>query len=373
MPHPPHEKQKHRNAFFDNAKYLAIVLVAVAHAWEPVMEGSRTTRALYMVVYTFHMPAFVIISGYFSRGFAGRPEQMRRLVSGVVVPYVVFEAAYSLLRRWAGGEPEHPLSLTDPFYLTWFLAALFVWRLTVPLWRALRHPLPVAVAVAAAASCTPGIGADLDLPRVLQFLPFFVLGLVLREEHFLLLRRPAVRAAAVPVAVGAVAAAYVLAPELRLGWFFRNAAAQESAAPWWSGPVMTAALGACALVLAAAFLAWVPGRRMWCTALGAGSVCGYLLHGFPLKALEYGGVVEAYPVLASPAGRIGLTAAAAVVVTLLCTGPVRRALRCVTEPHLAWAFRPAPPPAAPGPRPAEPAGGERSAGAGREPVAVSRP
>ncbi len=67
-----------------------------------------------MVVYTFHMPAFVIISGYFSRGFAGRPEQMRRLVSGVLVPYVVFEAAYSLLRRWAGGEPEHPCRSPTP-------------------------------------------------------------------------------------------------------------------------------------------------------------------------------------------------------------------------------------------------------------------
>src|SRR6478752_5745052 len=57
---------KQRDAFFDNAKYLAIVLVAVAHSWVPVMDGSRTARALYMVVYTFHMPAFILISGYFS-------------------------------------------------------------------------------------------------------------------------------------------------------------------------------------------------------------------------------------------------------------------------------------------------------------------
>ncbi|WP_374222965.1 hypothetical protein [Streptomyces sp. MBT65] len=30
---------------------------------------------------------------------------------------------------------------------------------------------------------------------------------------------------------------------------------------------------------------------------------------------------------------------AAVVVTALCTAPVRRAFRCVTEPELRWAFR----------------------------------
>lgn len=57
-----------RDAFFDNAKYLAIVLVAVGHAWEPLREGSRTVTALYTLVYAVHMPAFIVVSGYFSRG-----------------------------------------------------------------------------------------------------------------------------------------------------------------------------------------------------------------------------------------------------------------------------------------------------------------
>lgn len=48
-------KSTSRDAYFDNAKYLAIVLVAIAHAWEPVMDGSRASRALYLLVYTFHM------------------------------------------------------------------------------------------------------------------------------------------------------------------------------------------------------------------------------------------------------------------------------------------------------------------------------
>ncbi|MFD3354907.1 acyltransferase family protein [Streptomyces fradiae] len=347
---PLREKQSQRDSFFDNAKYLAIVLVAVGHAWEPVMEGSRATRALYMVVYAFHMPAFVMISGYFSRTFAARPDQLRRLVGGVLVPYLAFETAYTLYRRWAQDAPQQAFSLTDPFYLTWFLLALFVWRLSAPLWRALRHPVPIAAAVAALASLTPRIAADLDLQRVLQFLPFFVLGLSLREEHFRLLRRRAVRVAAVPVAVAAVAGAYAVAPHLRMGWFYRNTSAEELGYAWWAGPLATVALGAVALALTAAFLAWVPSRRTWFTVLGAGSVCGYLLHGFPVKALQYWELVDAHPVLATPVGRAGLTVAAAVAVTLMCAPPVRRALRWVTEPRLEWAFR---------------GGAEGSGGAGR--------
>lgn len=146
---------KRRDAYFDNAKYLAIVLVAVAHAWVPVMDGSRTARALYMVAYTFHMPAFIIISGYFSRSFDMSAKKMKRLVTGIAVPYVVFETAYSLFKRYADDSPDHPISLIDPWFLTWFLAALFIWRLTTPVWQALRHPLPVALAIAVLASFSP--------------------------------------------------------------------------------------------------------------------------------------------------------------------------------------------------------------------------
>src|ERR1044072_9907119 len=81
---------KARDAYFDNAKYLTIVLVACGHAWEPLTYGSRASMAIYLLVYAFHMPAFALISGYFSRTFDMAPKRLQRLVTGVVVPYVVF-------------------------------------------------------------------------------------------------------------------------------------------------------------------------------------------------------------------------------------------------------------------------------------------
>ncbi|MEU0522663.1 acyltransferase family protein [Streptomyces niveus] len=327
-----------RDAFFDNAKYLAIVLVAVGHAWEPVMEGSRATKALYMVVYSFHMPAFIIISGYFSRSYTGRPHQIRRLLTGIAVPYIVFEVAYSLFKR-ATNDPGHPISLLDPWYLTWFLAALFVWRLTTPIWLSLRHPLPVALGIAALASFTPNIGEDLNLQRVLQFLPLFVLGLILKPEHFQLVRRREVRLLAVPVFAGALVFAYWAAVRMKNAWFYHNSAAQDQGAPWWIGVVMTFALFGCSVVLTAAFLAWVPRRKMWFTALGAGTICGYLLHGFLVKGAVYSGIFDTNVWLTEPAGRVFLTLIAGVAMTLLCTPPVRRLFRFATEPEMKWAFR----------------------------------
>ncbi|MCX4823072.1 acyltransferase family protein [Streptomyces sp. NBC_01142] len=332
-------KSTSRDAYFDNAKYLAIVLVAVAHAWEPVMDGSRVSRALYMLVYTFHMPAFIVISGYFSRSYSGKPHQLRRLLTGIALPYVVFEVAYSLLARWGNDDPGHPISLLDPFYLTWFLAALFIWRLTTPLWQLIRWPLPVALGLASLAVLTPKIGDDLNLQRVLQFLPFFVLGLCLKPEHFQLVRRLEVRLLALPLFAGAAVVAYWAAPRMNLGWFYHSKSGQELGVPWWSGVVMNFALFGCAVLLTAGFLAWVPRRRTWFTVLGAGTICGYVLHGFLVKGADYSGIVESYGWLRSPSGEIVVTLFMAAVVTLMCTPPVRRALRWVTEPEMAWAFK----------------------------------
>jgi fucose 4-O-acetylase-like acetyltransferase len=329
---------KPRDAFFDNAKYLAIVLVAMGHAWEPLKAQSRVLEAAYMVVYVFHMPAFIIISGYFSRSFDMRADRLKRLVTGVAVPYVVFEVAYVLFKRWADDDPSLPVSLLDPWFLTWFLCALFIWRLTTPLWKLVRRPLPLALLVAMLATTSPSIGDDLDLQRTLQFLPFFVLGLCMKPEHFQLVRRREVRILSVPVFAAALVVSWWAVPRMNPGWFYHRDSAQELGVPWWVGPVMVLALLGCSLVLTACFFAWVPRRRMWFTALGAGTLYGYLLHGFLVKGGDYWGWFD-HKWLHRPLGEIFVTLVAGVAVTLLCTAPVRRVFRFAMEPSMEWAFK----------------------------------
>ncbi|MEE1938146.1 acyltransferase family protein [Streptomyces sp. TRM 70361] len=326
-----------RDAFLDNAKYLALVLVAVAHAWEPLRDTSRATEGLYRFVYVFHMPAFIIISGYLSRSFEGRPNQLRRLVTGVIVPYLIFETAFTLVMRWAD-TPDKSFTVLNPNYALWFLIALFIWRLTTPLWKLLRHPLAVSLVIAALASATPNIGGDLNLQRVLQFLPYFVLGLQLRPEHLGTVRHRTVRLLAAPVAAVALAVAYWSVPRVERNWVFRGAGAQELGAPWWSGPVMTGLLFGAAVVLTACFLAWVPSHRTWFTALGAGTMYGYLLHVYPVQLSRVWDWYEPGWV-DSPAGRIVVTLAAAATVTALCTPPVRHVFRFAVEPRAQWLFR----------------------------------
>jgi fucose 4-O-acetylase-like acetyltransferase len=336
---PTGPKPKQRDAFFDNAKYLAIVLVAMGHAWEPLTDHSRTAEALYMTLYTFHMPAFILISGYFSRSFDMRPDRLKRLITGIAVPYLVFEIAYTFFKRWADDDPTYDFSLLDPWYLTWFLIALFVWRVTTPVWKIIRWPVPLSLAIATLAAVSPDIGDDLDLQRVLQFLPFFVIGLHMKPEHFQKMRGRRMRILALPVFACAFVFAYWAGPRMSSAWFYRRDSVQELGAAPWTGPVMTLALFGCSMVLVACFFAWVPRRRMWFTALGAGTLYGYLLHGFLAKGSRFWGWYDENPWLHEPLGEIAVTIIAATVITLLCTPPVQRVFRFAMEPKMAWAFR----------------------------------
>lgn len=95
---------------FDNAKYLAIVMVAMGHAWEPLRDGSRTVTAFHLSVYAFHASPFIVVSDYFARNFEPSPVQLKRLVTGLAVPYVVFETAYTPFTRWTDQVPDRPIN-----------------------------------------------------------------------------------------------------------------------------------------------------------------------------------------------------------------------------------------------------------------------
>ncbi|MFD0383928.1 acyltransferase family protein [Streptomyces stramineus] len=318
---------------------MAIILVALGHAWEPLTHGNRTMTALYLTVYTFHMPAFILISGYFSRGFDMSPAKVKRLITGVAVPYLIFEVAYTCFQHWAEDAPDEPFSLLNPWYVNWFLAALFVWRLTTPIWKLVRWPVPVAFTIAILAALSPEVGNDLDLQRVMQFLPFFVIGLHLKAEHFQLVRRPWIRIAAVPVFAAAIACAYWAVPRMNGAWFYHNDSVQELDAPLWSAPVMQLAMFGCASLLTVCFLAWVPRRTVWFTALGAGTLYGYLLHGFVIKLSRWWEWYDAYAWISRPEGAVVVTLLAFAMMTALCAPPVRAVFRCVMEPKMEWAFR----------------------------------
>jgi fucose 4-O-acetylase-like acetyltransferase len=324
-----------RDPWFDNAKMALIVLVVLGHTWSQ-LPSSDTSVWAYHFIYLFHMPAFVLVTGYLSRSMTWEPARLRSLLFTVAVPYLLFESALLELKHLLGDHSvAHPLLV--PNSPMWFLVALVAWRLITPL--VLRIPRWPAVAVSIAISLASGLvtGATLDIARILGFLPFFVIGLHLRREDWDRLRSPVLLPGAVAVLGTYLLVARHLVDHLPTQWLYYDYPYAELHTGALSGMLTRLVLIGGGVLGSAAFFALVPRVRGWFTTLGGATLIVYLFHDFFVVALGRSSYPDAVD------GNLALsfwwpTAAAITLALLLATPPVVRRLSPLADP-LGWVRR----------------------------------
>jgi fucose 4-O-acetylase-like acetyltransferase len=316
-----------RDPWFDNAKMALVTLVVVGHSWTLLPHGALNDH-LYDFLYVWHIPAFVLVTGYLSRSFDWTGRRLWQLVRTVLVPYLLFECLLALFRVHVGGEKLEDL-FQDPHWPMWYLAALFFWRLLTPVFRPLWGGLVAAVAISLVAGVSAG--DTLDMARVLGLLPFFVLGLKATPEHLERLRQPWARKLALVVFVGIAALTFWTDALASTEWLYYRSQYDElgvsagHAVLIRLGLLVLGTLGACA------FLALVPRTNGWFTRMGAATVVVYLVHGFVVKGAEYAGYIG----WASEHTAVSLvvtTGSAVALALLLAWDPVSRRLAALVDP-----------------------------------------
>ncbi|HEY8480577.1 MAG TPA: acyltransferase family protein [Spirillospora sp.] len=334
--------RKERDPFFDNAKYFAILLVVVGHSLA-YLQDVPLAQGLYLFIYMFHMPVFIVITGYLSRNWTFSGGKARKVITNVGVPYVVFEFAYSIY-DWLAGRNNLEISLLNPYYLTWFLCALFMWRVSTPVWQQIRWPLAVAVAFSLL-SYMSDLGGTFDIHRVIGLLPFYVLGLNLRPEHFELLKKPIARPIGAVVLACGLGVSFLVMDHMSRAWVYWKHPNDAFHVSNVTGSLMRLAMLVCATVLVAAFLAVIPRKRYWFTSLGAATLYAYLLHGFVTRLMNFTGW-WGIEWMHNPFGIMLVAAVAVVVGTFLCSKFVVRTMSWALEPKMTWVFTPLRRPAA---------------------------
>lgn len=332
-PAPAATAARPRDPYLDNVKLAVVLLVVCGHAWALLLDRGRFVGGAYLWVYAFHMPLFIVVCGFLSRGFDSAGRRWRALVRTVVLPYLVFQVLYTLLDAVQNGR-EIRLNLLEPYWLLWFLPALFVWRLLVPLWSTLRFPVVTSLAI----SCLAGIGEvtdQLDLGRVLQLLPFFVLGLRLRREHLDRLHTRSVRVAAAVVLVVSLVLAGAVVTSGRLAWVSWVQTAGDLDVGYGRWVLTHLAMVVIATVLGAAVLAVIPTRRLPVTAWGTNTLYVFLLHGLVLRVAYEQGWFD----LSGRVDAVLLTVGALLLGLALASPLVHRLTHWVVEPALPWLFR----------------------------------
>ncbi|MCC5577046.1 acyltransferase family protein, partial [Microtetraspora sp. AC03309] len=330
----PAPQPKRRDPYLDNVKFLLIALVVTSHAIRPTV-GADANRALYIFMFSFHMPLFVMISGFLSKNFWNSNAKTNKLVDTFLVPYVIVEFGYNLLRVAFGH--KWSISILDPYWLNWYLLALLFWRLSTPVWKRMRYPLPTAVVVCLFSGLSQ-LSGDFSIDRVFGLLPFFAMGLVLKPEHFEVLKRTPVRILAGVTLLAWAVAVYVLAPRLKLGLWYFNASYHDLHMTWWYGMGFRVVFLAGVTVICFSVMALVPRRQMWFSELGTRTLYAYLLHGVPVMiAKEMGWLNASW--LNGPLGVVAILSGSFALATILCLPVTRTLFKWMLEPRLAWLYR----------------------------------
>lgn len=165
------KERMNRNLKLDNIKALFIFTVVFGHLLE--LFGGQEKAWIYYMIYTFHMPAFVFVTGFFTR------QNGNRIIKKVLYPYVVYQLLYLVFQRYYLYQ-ENTIQFTTPYWLMWYLLSLFCWMLLLQIidWEGFekRYVFIVTILIALLAGYDNSVGYGMSLSRTIVFLPFFVLG-----------------------------------------------------------------------------------------------------------------------------------------------------------------------------------------------------
>lgn len=162
-----------RDPFFDNVKFILILLMVFGHfAFEnrqnPIM------MALCNTIYSFHMPLFILVSGYFSKSIVS---QRKSDITMLILPYLILEAIHYVFTKISGLGKGH-LQFYFPTYQNWYILSLFFWRLLVPYYKFIpkTYGIILVFVIALGAGSINHFGEFLSLLRTFYLMPFFVVG-----------------------------------------------------------------------------------------------------------------------------------------------------------------------------------------------------
>ncbi|MDH1933446.1 acyltransferase family protein [Pseudomonas sp. GD03696] len=131
-------EEKNRSESFDSLKGILIILVVIGH----LILGSLSESTTRLVIYYFHMPLFIGITGYFTstKSLSLSPLDLskkywRRMITPYIPAFVIYTAVVAFLQlktgAWMLSINEGRINDTAafilyPYYHLWFIPAIVI-------------------------------------------------------------------------------------------------------------------------------------------------------------------------------------------------------------------------------------------------------
>lgn len=172
-----------RIEYLDSLKFILIVLVVFGHVMEHDLYPSQLRRSIYSFIYCFHMPLFVIISGYFSRNTYNF-NKLAKTLFRFFLSYFIFQ----ILLYTPDFIRNQDFSLYNiiflPYKSMWYLAGLIWWRLFIFFIQKIKIPpfIIIQLSFLFAFICfyVDQISFFINM-RIIAFFPFFLIGYYMKD------------------------------------------------------------------------------------------------------------------------------------------------------------------------------------------------
>ncbi len=169
-----------RNSYWDTIKTLLIFLVVLGHT------GTALGDNVLSVIYSFHMPLFMLVSGFFTKKKS--IEKFRGGVCKLLIIYLIFHSAYLLFDYAIGVNISFRRILTPSFAL-WYILVLIYYRSFIQFMpqRILDNAALIligSILIALISGYVP-IQDQMSFQRACVFFPFFVAGYYINRYDLL--------------------------------------------------------------------------------------------------------------------------------------------------------------------------------------------
>lgn len=172
-----------RIALWDNLKLFLIFLVVLGHLTIQYFNSSQMFGTMTMVIYTFHMPAFIFVSGLFSKHSINRDKAPLKKAFGFIMVYFFVKILdYSASIIFGVHISFEIFSVKD---IPWYMLAMALWYLITWALRRIdaKYILITSVIIGCFAGYMKGDTDFLCILRLITFYPFFYSGYILDRER----------------------------------------------------------------------------------------------------------------------------------------------------------------------------------------------
>ena len=211
---------KERSKKWDNIKFFLILFVVFGHITEIFCDTYPLCRSEFVFIYSFHMPAFLFISGMFSK----RTVTAEKYNYKKLLPFLglwIILSIYRFLSLYIYN-PKRNFNLATQSTISWFMLAMFVFYTVTWALKNVSHKkvMLLSILLSLVFGFCNHLGSIFTLSRIVVFYPFFYLGSIIsREKLEDILNEPSCKRASFTLFFGILILAIIFEPEF---YFFRK-------------------------------------------------------------------------------------------------------------------------------------------------------